>query len=139
MRRSTDDALENVSYYATEPAAKTLEGGRMPEMEGVSSALGAGLGLFSQGLDAFKNLKTLPGFVSKGRKTIAGRSAVCATWSPSYAQGTVEQCLDLGTGAVLFWAADSPGGPTRIQAIEVGAPSNRDFTPTHPVTELPRS
>ena len=104
-----------------------------------SASSAAGLGLASAFLapltalrDSVASVSNLPGFASKGSKTIAGRSASCASWS--YGPGSVDVCVDDATGILLSWAGTSTaGGATQTiswSATDFGTPSSADFTPT---------
>jgi len=72
-----------------------------------------------------------------GEDEIAGRDAVCATIEaselPGSSQsGSLRSCIDKETGILLlFEGEDESGGETtRIEAVDVGEPTDDDFEPT---------
>lgn len=112
---------------------------RFADETGFAGAGAAFMTPLFQSMEAYRELEELPGYVSRGRTTIAGRSALCASWNPPFAQGTTyEQCLDAETGIGLSWRYEVPGeGLLGFEAVEFGEPSDADFEPTGEVQELP--
>ncbi len=112
---------------------------RFADETGFAGAGAAFMTPLFQSMEAYRELDDLPGYVSRGRTTIAGRSAMCASWNPPFADGsTYEQCLDAETGIGLSWRFEMPGeGLLGFEAVEFGEPSDADFEPTGEVQELP--
>lgn len=102
---------------------------------GLAGFAGAGsLGLISEILQT----KDLPGVTKIGERTIAGRTATCATYSvPFFGSGKIEGCVDKDTGISLLLKT-SGGGSSNIEleATKVESPSAKDFTPPAEPTDL---
>lgn len=102
---------------------------------GLAGFAGAGsLGLVSQILQT----ENLPGVTKVGERTIAGRSATCATYSvPFLGSGKIEGCVDKDTGVSLLLKTTGNGtSDIELEATKVESPSASDFKPPAEPTDL---
>jgi hypothetical protein len=93
-----------------------------------------------------ENVESTPGFtVEQNPTTVAGRTGVCFTFSPTaLAVGAdiefIRQCIDSELGFILLFEGLETGGDaveTIMELLEFGLPQPGDFEPTGPVTTMP--
>ncbi|MCJ7725143.1 MAG: hypothetical protein MUP76_01955 [Acidimicrobiia bacterium] len=104
------------------------------------------LGPVLSGFLLTENLESTPGFtVEEGTATIAGRSGLCFTFTPSaFATGAdvafIRQCVDSQLGFILLIESMEDGAAgveTLMELLEFGLPTPADFQPSGPVTTMP--
>jgi hypothetical protein len=86
----------------------------------------------------------LPGLsVDSEDVTIAGRTGVCFTYTPTAIVGSTteyaRQCVDEELGFTLLLEVKESGAEVEraLELVEFGDPTPEDFEPTGPVTEMP--
>lgn len=85
--------------------------------------------------ESILNSGALPGFTSKGSKTIAGRAASCGSWT--YGGQSTEVCVDAEVGILLSWGfSGDPATSAVWRATDFGAPEAADFEPTAPIRDF---
>lgn len=110
---------------------------------GAQNLAGAFAGPFVGLATAFESdAAVVPGFSLTGERDIAGRTATCATFDPSrLAVGTTggeaTLCVDADTGLILLYEVTAEDGSWRMEALEVGEPSDEDFEPPAPPQPAP--
>jgi len=103
----------------------------------IAQAGAAILGPLAQGFDMFHGERNLAEFQAAADRTIAGRSATCGTWKPDFSPEGFTMCLDPQTGVALSYDIASGNIAVSLEAMRVDAPSDADFEPLFPVTDLP--